>query len=64
MKSRLTKEMLDLAKHSVNQKSGRFEPKEFEDQYENALVELINQKRAGKPVDRQGVPTPIGSLGY
>ena len=34
---------------SVDQKSGRFEPDKFEDQYETALVhDLINQKRAGK----------------
>ncbi len=42
--------MLDLAKHIVNQKTGRFEPEKFEDQYETALVDLINQKRAGKPI--------------
>ena len=42
--------MLDLARHIVNQKSGRFEPDKFEDQYETALVDLINQKRAGKPI--------------
>jgi DNA end-binding protein Ku len=47
---KLTKDMLDLAKHIVNQKAGRFEPGKFEDQYEAALVELINSKRAGKPV--------------
>jgi DNA end-binding protein Ku len=47
---KVTKDMLDLAKHIVNQKSGRFEPDKFEDHYENALVELINQKRAGKPI--------------
>jgi non-homologous end joining protein Ku len=34
----------------TNQKSGRFEPDKFEDQYETALVELINQKRSGKPI--------------
>ena len=34
----------------VNQKSGRFEPEKFEDHYETALVDLINQKRAGKPI--------------
>ena len=44
------KDMLDLAKHIVNQKAGRFEPDKFEDQYETALVDLINQKRAGKPI--------------
>jgi DNA end-binding protein Ku len=42
--------MLDLARHIVDQKSGRFEPDKFEDQYETALVDLINQKRAGKPI--------------
>ena len=46
----MTKDMLDLARHIVNQKSGHFEPDKFEDQYESALVELINQKRAGKPI--------------
>lgn len=47
---RVSKDMLDLARHIVNQKAGRFEPDKFEDQYETALVELINQKRAGKPI--------------
>jgi DNA end-binding protein Ku len=42
--------MLDLARHIVEQKSGNFEPDKFEDQYETALVDLINQKRAGKPI--------------
>src|SRR5436189_894095 len=45
---KVTKDMLDLARHIVDQKSGSFEPDKFEDQYETALVELINQKRAGK----------------
>src|SRR6201996_8770987 len=47
---KVTKDMLDLAKHIVEQKSGSFEPDKFEDQYETALVDLINQKRAGKPI--------------
>jgi DNA end-binding protein Ku len=47
---KVTKDMLDLAKHIVNQKSGSFEPEKFEDQYETALVDLINKKRAGKPI--------------
>jgi DNA end-binding protein Ku len=42
--------MLDLARHIVNQKSGSFEPEKFEDHYETALIELINQKRTGKPI--------------
>jgi DNA end-binding protein Ku len=47
---KVTKDMLDLARHIVDQKSGSFEPDKFEDQYETALVDLINQKRAGKPI--------------
>jgi DNA end-binding protein Ku len=48
--------MLDLAKHIVNQKPGRYEPAEFEDQYEAALIELINSKRAGNPVTAKARP--------
>ena len=47
---KVTKEMLDLAKHIVEKKSGRFEPEKFEDHYETALVDLINSKRSGKPI--------------
>jgi DNA end-binding protein Ku len=53
---KVTKDMLDLAKHIVNQKAGRFEPGKFEDQYEAALVELINSKRSGKPVTAKARP--------
>lgn len=42
--------MLDLAKHIVNQKAGTFDPEKFEDHYETALIDLINQKRAGKTI--------------
>ena len=48
--------MLDLAKHIVNQKAGHFEPDKFEDQYETALLDLINQKRAGKPITAKARP--------
>ena len=47
---KVTKDMLDLAKHIVNQKSGNFEPEKFDDHYKSALVDLINQKRSGKPI--------------
>ena len=54
-----SKDMLDLARHIVETKSGRFEPGKFEDQYETALIDLINQKRAGKPSCRSnGAPCP------
>src|ERR1035437_7543072 len=47
---KVTKEMLDLAKHIVETKSADFDPAKVEDRYENALVELLNQKRKGEPV--------------
>jgi DNA end-binding protein Ku len=54
---KVTKDMLDLARHIVNQKAGHFEPDKFEDQYETALIDLINQKRAGKPITAKGRPS-------
>jgi non-homologous end joining protein Ku len=42
--------MLDLAPHIVEQKAGNFEPDKFQDQYETALVDLINPE-AGRQAD-------------
>jgi DNA end-binding protein Ku len=54
---KVTKDMLDLARHIVEQKAGHFEPDKFEDQYETALIDLINQKRAGKPITAKARPS-------
>src|ERR1700750_400290 len=53
---KVTKAMRALAKHIVNQKSGRLDPEKFEDHYDTALIELINQKRAGKPITPKSKP--------
>ena len=55
---KVTKDMLDLAKHIVNQKASTFEPEKFEDHYESALTELINAKRNGKTIGAK--PRPRG----
>ena len=55
---KVTKDMLDLAKHIVNQRASTFEPEKFEDHYEEALTELINAKRQGKTVGPK--PRPSG----
>jgi DNA end-binding protein Ku len=47
---KITKDMLDLAKHIVEQKSGHFEPEKFEDHYETALAELLAKKQKGLPI--------------
>ena len=55
---KVTKDMLDLAKHIVTQKAADFEPEKFEDHYEAALTELINAKRNGKTIGPR--PRPRG----
>jgi DNA end-binding protein Ku len=47
----LPKEMLDLAAHIVQTKSGHFDPSHFEDRYENALVDLLKKKQAGEKIE-------------
>jgi DNA end-binding protein Ku len=59
---KVTKEMLDLARHIVETKSADFEPDKFEDRYENALVELLNQKRKGEPLRTATKPKDNGNV--
>jgi DNA end-binding protein Ku len=54
---KVTKDMLDLARHIVEKKSGSFEPDRFEDRYESALIDLINQKRNGLPAAKAAPKT-------
>src|SRR3982075_3202435 len=58
---KITKDMLDLARHIVEQKSGSFEPEAFEDHYESALIDLINQKRNGLPTAK-AAPKSSGNV--
>ena len=58
---KVTKDMLDLAKHIVEQKSASFEPDHFEDHYEAALIDLINQKRNGLPAAK-AAPKTTGNV--
>ena len=55
---KITKDMLDLAKHIVEQKSGHFEPDKFEDRYEDALSELLAKKQKGLPITAAKKPAP------
>jgi Ku protein len=43
---KIPKGMLDLASHIVETKSGHFDPDRFEDQYEDALKDLLKKKQA------------------
>ena len=48
---KLPQEMLDLATHIVNTKSGHFDPSQFQDRYENALIDLLKKKEAGEKIE-------------
>src|SRR5262249_37669520 len=48
---KIPKDMLELASHIVETKSGHFDPQRFEDQYEDALKELLKKKQAGEKIE-------------
>jgi DNA end-binding protein Ku len=48
---KLPAEMRELAAHIIDTKAGKFDPKTFEDHYENALTELLRRKQAGRVVE-------------
>ena len=45
----LTKELLDLASHIIDTKAGKFQPEDFKDRYQDAVVALIRAKQEGRP---------------
>lgn len=57
-------EMLDLAKHIISGKTGRFDPAAFTDRYEAALKELIAAKIEGRalPIAKRRAPAPVVDL--
>jgi DNA end-binding protein Ku len=53
---KVPKDMLDLAVHIVESKKGKFDPEQFEDEYENALKELLRKKQKGERIERPKEP--------
>ena len=53
----LPQEMKDLAHVIIERKAGHFQPEEFTDRYEDAVVELIRAKQAGMPAKVTEQPT-------
>ncbi len=45
------KDMVSLAAHILESKSGHFDPAKFKDRYENALKSLIRRKAKGKTIE-------------
>ena len=48
---RVSKDMLNLAKHIIKTKTGHFKPDKFEDRYEDALKELLRKKDKGEKIE-------------
>ncbi len=52
-------EMTDLAELIIDKKKAKFDPSKFEDKYEDALLELIRAKKAGRKAPKpQAAPKP------
>jgi len=61
---KITKDMLELATHIIETKTGEFDPKKFEDQYEDAVKELLKKKQAGEKIEapKQREPSNVVNL--
>lgn len=46
------KEMIELARNVIEKNASKFDPSEFDDKYEEAVIELIRAKKAGKKISR------------
>ena len=61
---KIPKDMMELASHIVETKSGHFNPQKFEDHYEEALKELLKKKQAGEKIEapKEREPAKVISL--
>ena len=56
-------DMLKLAQHILQSKATDFDPSQFVDHYEEAVVEMIKKKQAGMPVSREhAAPRPQNAV--
>ncbi len=55
---KVPKDMLELATHIVETKRGKFQPEKFEDEYEDALRELLRKKQKGEKIEQPQERTP------
>ncbi|MFZ2104647.1 MAG: Ku protein, partial [Roseiarcus sp.] len=51
-------ELLTLAQHILKTKEAKFDPTRFVDRYEQAVVEMLQQKQAGLPATVKTFPPP------
>ena len=53
---KLEPDMLKLAEHILQTKAADFDPAQFVDHYEEAVVDMLKKKQAGLPVSREHAP--------
>jgi DNA end-binding protein Ku len=54
----LQNDMLDLAAHIIEPKTGTLDVSRYEDRYENALIDLVEAKQGGREVQPVETPQP------
>lgn len=55
---KLDPQMVDIATTIIDRLTGKFDPKGFHDQYQDALRELVESKQKGKPLQRAKIEEP------
>ncbi len=61
-KHKLDPQMVEIATTIIDRLTGKFEPKVFHDQYQDALRELIEAKQKGQPIQRAKIEEPRGNV--
>jgi DNA end-binding protein Ku len=61
---KIPKDMIDLAVHIVETKTGHFKPQQFKDQYEDALKDLLRKKQKGEKIEapKERAPSNVVNL--
>jgi DNA end-binding protein Ku len=55
-KTRVSRELLEVAQMLIEKKMGKFDPSEFKDHYEAALKNLLKAKKAGREIKEVQLP--------
>src|SRR6185312_13634195 len=56
------KSMITIARKIIEQKEGDFDPEEFNDRYEDALRDLIEEKKRGHKITRSKEPADVSNV--
>ncbi|MGE3332513.1 MAG: Ku protein [Rhodospirillaceae bacterium] len=60
--AKVDRQMIDIAERIIDQLEGPFDPEEFTDRYEDALRDLIEEKRKGHKIKRIAAPAQSSNV--